>query len=366
MKKVAMILYGNIRYDGRVQKEINTLKINGKEIILFASEFDEDDKFENYNFQIEIVKNIFPKKGGLFTLLNMLFFNIFVYKKLKNLRVDYIHCNDLNTLMIAKNFSKIGKVVFDAHELFPESQESKLKKIFWNFIEKTNIKYVYKIIQPESNRRKYFANKYNLKSEQIALIENFPLKKELDISKGYFIKKYGYKTGKKIALYIGVIMKKRNILEILQVIKSNEELVFFCVGKCSDISYKKELESFVKENNMEERVFFKESIPQKEVLEATNSADITFIFYQNINLNNYYCASNKLYEALNCGVKILTNDYPGIILATKNIPNVYRVKNMTIEELKKGINYLLNEKEIKKTEFYWEDQEEEFIKIYSE
>lgn len=366
MSKIAVVLYGNIRYDGRVQKEINTLKSNGEEIVLFVSEFDKDDDLRNYNFRIKIIKDKFQKKGSIFTLLNMLFFNIAVYKKLKNTKVDYIHCNDLNTLMTAKYFSKIGRIIFDAHELYPESQGSKLKRIFWNFIEKINIKYVYRIIQPEFNRKRYFINKHNLAEEQVFLIENFPLNKNLSISKDYFMKKYGYKIDKKIALYIGVVMKKRNILEILQAVKTNEDLVFFCIGKCSEMNYKKELEEFVKENNIGKRVFFKENIPQVEVLEAINSSDITFIFYQNINLNNYYCASNKLYEALNCGVKILTNDYPGITSVTKNISNVYRAKNMTTEELEKGINYLLRKNEIKKTEFYWENQEEEFIKIYSE
>lgn len=366
MNKIAVILYGNIRYDGRVQKEINTLKSNGKEVILFISDFEKDDKIENYNFKINIIRDKFKKRGVIYTLLNLLFFNISVYKKLKNQNIQYIHCNDLNTLLLAKYFSKVGKIIFDAHELYPEAQNNKIKMFIWNLIEKLNIKYVYKIIEPEINRLEYFKNKYNLKNEKIILIENFPKNKILDEEKKYFFKKYKYETNKKIALYIGIIEKERNILEILKSIKINKDLVLFCIGKCPDINYKKELEFFVKENNMEERVFFKENIPQTEVLEATNSADITFIFYQNINLNNYYCASNKLYEALNCGVKILTNDYPGIISVTKDIPNVYRIKNMTIKELEKGINHLLNVKEIKKTEFYWEKQETRFIKIYSE
>ena len=51
MDKIAVILYGNIRYDGRVQKEIASLKKNRKEVILFCSDFDEDDFKENCNFK---------------------------------------------------------------------------------------------------------------------------------------------------------------------------------------------------------------------------------------------------------------------------------------------------------------------------
>lgn len=41
------------------------------------------------------------------------------------------------------------------------------------------------------------------------------------------------------------------------------------------------------------------------------------------------------------------------------------VENTTIEELEKGLKYLLNIDDFEKTNFYWENQEEKFIKIYS-
>lgn len=364
MKKIAILLYGNIRYDGRVQKEIRTLLKNNFDVTLFVSKFDKDDKKENYNFKIEILKELFRQNGTIFTFINMLNFKKRCIKKIKINKFDYIHCNDLNTLFFSKTLSKYGKIIFDAHELFPESQEKKINKFIWNFIEKKNIKYVHKIIQPEINRKKYFLKKYKLKENQIELIENFPLNFRAQLKKEYFLKKYSYKTKKKIALYIGAVMEKRGILEILESLKYNEKIIFFCIGKCSDKNYEEKLYSFIKENKMGKRVFFKPSIPQKEVLDATNSADISFIFYRNINLNNYYCASNKLYECLNCGIKILTNNYPGIMSVTKDIPNVYNIKKFNVEELKKGIEYLLNIKEVKKTEFYWENQEEKFINIY--
>jgi len=364
MKKIAIVLYGNIRYDGRVQKEIKTLIKNKYNVTLFISKFDKDDKKENYNFKIEVIEDLLNKKGTIENFINLLNFKKKIIKKIRDEKFDYIHCNDLNTLFFSKITSKYGKIVFDAHELFPESNEKKIKKFLWNLIEKKNIKYIYKVIQPEINRKKYFSKKYRLKEKKIELIENFPLNLSNELKKGYFFEKYNYKTEKKIALYIGAIMQKRGILEILESLKNNKEIIFFCIGKCLDKNYKEKLYSFIKDNKMEDRVFFKESIPQAEVLEATNSADISFIFYKNINLNNYYCASNKLYECLNCGVKILTNNYPGIISVTKEIPNVYNIKSINVKELKKGIEYLLNITEVKKTEFYWENQEEKFINIY--
>ena len=112
--------------------------------------------------KIVILKNKVEKRGALYTFLNLRKFQKEVLKELKNIKVQYIHCNDLNTLIMAKKLSKFGKIIYDAHELFPESQESKIKRAIWNFIEKINIKYAYKIIQPEHNRKKYFSKKHNI------------------------------------------------------------------------------------------------------------------------------------------------------------------------------------------------------------
>ena len=235
MDKIAVILYGNIRYDGRVQKEIASLKKNKKEVILFCSDFDENDSKKNYNFEIEVIKDKINKRGAFYTFLNLIKFQKEILKKLENMKVQYIHCNDLNTLIMAKKLSKFGKIIYDAHELFPESQGNKLKRVVWNFIEKINIKYAYKIIQPEKNRKKYFSQKHNINIKNITLIENFPLNIENNFKgeKNYFQKKFGYQDkNKKIALYIGMIMPKRNILEMIKGIKEFENLTFFCIGKC--------------------------------------------------------------------------------------------------------------------------------------
>lgn len=162
-----------------------------------------------------------------------------------------------------------------------------------------------------------------------------------------------------------MISENRGVLEIIKSIEATKNIDFFCIGKFINIEYKNEIFKYIREKKIENRIFIKEAIPQEEVMEATLSADISFIFYQNINLNNYYCASNKLYECLNSGLKIITNDYPGILEVTKGIPNVYNVKEVNTDEIKKGIEILLKEEKIIKTNYYWENQEEEFIKIYS-
>lgn len=363
MKKIAMILYGNIRYDSRVKKEIETLRKNKFDVTLITSEFDYDDNKENYNFKIIVIKEkkFFNRR---IPFINIFYFNLMSYLILLKGKYEFIHFNDINVVLFSKFLKKKSKLIFDLHELFPEAIESKFTKKIFNFIEKINIKYADEIIQVEINRLNYFQKKYNLERKKIHLMENFPLRLNFK-NKDYFRKKYNIKNNKKIAIYTGVISKKREIDKIICSIKNIEEIELFCFGNFSSLEYKKEILSLIENNNLKERIHLENMVQYQELLELTNSADIAFIFYNNSNLNNYYCASNKLYEALNYGVKILTNNYPGIKSVAENLPNVYMVEKTTIEELEKGLKYLLNVNDFKETKFYWENQEDKFIKIYS-
>ena len=56
MKNIVFLLIGNIRYDGRVLKEIATLRKAGHKVTLIVSNFDVDDNVANYNFDIVVMK----------------------------------------------------------------------------------------------------------------------------------------------------------------------------------------------------------------------------------------------------------------------------------------------------------------------
>ena len=56
MKNVLFLLIGNIRYDGRVLKEISTLCKAGYKVSLILSDFDVDDNVSNYDFNIILLR----------------------------------------------------------------------------------------------------------------------------------------------------------------------------------------------------------------------------------------------------------------------------------------------------------------------
>ena len=93
------------------------------------------------------------------------------------------------------------------------------------------------------------------------------------------------------------------------------------------------------------------------------SPKIAFII-KKTRINSYFCASNKLYEYLNLGVKVLTNNTAGVARVVKHGENGFCCDCITVDEVRKGLITLLNMKNFVPTDYYWSNQEEHFLSIY--
>ena len=101
---------------------------------------------------------------------------------------------------------------------------------------------------------------------------------------------------------------------------------------------------------IQKKVFMYPAIPNKEVLHAVNSSDIGVCFYNERHFNSYFCASNKLYEYLNLGVKVLTNNTAGVARVVKHGENGFCCDCITVDEVRKGLITLLNMKNFVQTD----------------
>ncbi len=215
MAKVVFILWGNIKYDGRVQKEIYTLQKNNYDVELIIQDFENDD-FANYDFKIRHF-DFRPTSNQIRNFFLPFKFCRKVEKLLNELKPEIVHCNDLNTLYAGYLYKKTGadfKLVYDSHELFPEQYNFK-KRFIWNVVEKRMVRFADEIIIPEKNRANYFSEKYGLNN--IHIIENYPIKKKLELVN--LLEEIEPKTKNKIKLlYIGAISMNRGIEEMVRAI----------------------------------------------------------------------------------------------------------------------------------------------------
>lgn len=364
MKKICILLWTELKYDGRVQKEIRFFQSVGFEVHVLLAKFNNDTE-KNYNFKLHFLKQK-NERNVILNIYNKFLNCIEAFHLMNNIKPNIIHCNDLPTLyggwLYKKKYNKT-LLVYDAHELYPEMQRSKFRQRLWSVIEKQLISFPDKIILPEANRAKYFQKKYNLKHTY--LIENFPERIELK-SRDYFEKFELFNKTKRI-LYLGAVMPDRGLEEIIKAIKCiKNKAKLVILGQINNEVYADELKNLIEELNLNNMVFFLDPVPNNQVIHIINSVDIGLIFYKDNNLNNYYCASNKLYEFIMLGKKVITNNYPGLIQRVdKNIGIC--IEKVNSELISKSIESLIDNQDSNCTwnfDHIWDNQIDELKKIY--
>ena len=365
MKTVAFILWGNIRYDGRVQKEIRTLQENGYRVELIIQNFNNDVR-TNYNFKIHSF-NFKPTSNSIINFWLTFKFSKEASKLLHVIRPDIVHCNDLNTLCAGYLYKKSGvnfKLIYDSHELFPEQYTDLKKRFVWNMMEKRMVRFADEVILPEKYRAKYFSKKYGLTN--IHTIENYPLMKKVGTSN--ILEAMAPKSKSKVKLlYIGSLSPNRGIEEIVRTMPLlPESYCLFIIGSVSP-NFEDDLKKIIEANNLIDQVFIFEPVDYKDVLSVINSSDIGLLFYNDNTVNDYYCASNKLFEFIVCRKYVVTNDYPAIREVLQKSINAQFIKDVNPTNIAEAI-LRINVNNIPSgniENFFWNNLEKKFLGIYA-
>jgi glycosyltransferase involved in cell wall biosynthesis len=367
MAHIVMLLLGDIRYDGRVRKEIGTLLAAGHQVDLIVSDFNKGiPASEDLGVRIHhIPMTLWPNAAMNF--LEQLSFNRKAASIIKNLGPTHVHCHDLSSLLAGvwskRNVNR--KLIFDAHELMPESMGG-IKEDIWGYIERKCIKSCDAIIMPEKNRIAYFQKKYP-NASKIWLLENFPRKSEIPIEKSdFFREKYPIRENQKIILYTGLLAAKRHIEELIHAMTiCPEEFTLVALGY-NFKGYDKILQTLVNKLGLTDRVFLHTAVPHGELLNYMSSCDIGTALYRNTNLNNFYCASNKLYEYIALNKPVITNDYPGLLEHVKSVRQGICLSEITPESLAGAFTLAVDTTFIKPglKKYFWEDQQSILTQLY--
>jgi glycosyltransferase involved in cell wall biosynthesis len=367
MSHIVMLLLGDIRYDGRVRKEIQTLAVAGHQIELVTSDFKGDTSGgEDLGIPVHHVPITLWSSPAM-NFLSQIRFNKEAASIIFRLGPSHIHCHDLSTLLAgvwAKKKSG-AKLIFDAHELMPESMGG-VREAVWGRIEKRYITSCDHIIMPEKNRIAYFKRKYPEVGE-LLLLENFPRRADIP-EQQYDLFREIYPIGKdqKIILHTGLIAAKRHVEELIDSMAlCGEEFVLVLLGRTFK-GYQQSLNDRIKKGGLRHRVFLHDAVPNTEIFNYMASGDIGTAFYSNINLNNYFCASNKLYEYIALQKPILTNNYPGLLERVESFGQGVCVEAITPANLAMSYVQACNPNLIipGNKKFFWEEEQNVLTHLY--
>lgn len=305
-KRVLISFLGNINYDTRSVNLCSSLRNEGLTIDTLS--FDWIDRKQGG--EIPVIK-LDKSKSSLF-----FYFKFFysVCSKLIFNKYDLYIASDIYNLPLLALFAEFrGKpLYYDSRELFRYLAGLKNKvNVQWLLakIEESLIGKCDKIIVTGMMDAQVLTEDYGVNLEKFILLRNLP-KRVKTVEKIDLRKLYGFPENSLILLYQGVILKGRGLHKLISLLPAIDDLCLVILG---DGDLRPELENYVSELQMMDRVKFTGTISQNELLSYTASADIGCVLIENISRSYYYALPNKLFEYIAVGIPVLASNLPQMV-----------------------------------------------------
>jgi len=255
------------------------------------------------NFAIRAGRHIAAKWTGLTS------FEIFVLNKILAFDFDILHCHDFPLLNVANEAvrRRPAKLVYDAHELYhaqtqlPAEVQAKYKKTERRLIRRPDL-----VITVNPFIAEIMSRDYGIAPPQVILnATDVPVPSGADRLRAMT----GIPEQDEIILYQGWISPERGIDRLVRCASGfppNIHLVIIGYGAFED-----ELRRISKEQGTDDgRVMFMGQVANAALGAMTPFASLGVIPYHGVDLNNYYCSPNKLFEFIAAGVPFVSNDLP--------------------------------------------------------
>jgi glycosyltransferase involved in cell wall biosynthesis len=306
LKSIAVIVFNTYRNDNRVYRTARTLQEEGYEVVVGAlyeeglarEEIDRGLKVERYEMKSRRLPT--GRLFGFIKFAEMYLRFIFKYRKF-----DAIHANDFNPFflgIIAKWITPGLKVVYDSHEY----QSERFDKPEWrrNLIRKTEKKFARKadkVITVGRCIAQEYERLFDLKDVEV--IYNVPDVIEVDRST-LLRDVFDLGPEKRVFLYQGGLVRSRGIETLMKAFSTLDDAhaVLVIMGSGALLPL---VEEYAEKCD---KIFFLPAVPYEELLNYTASADVGVVSTQNLCLNNYLCMPNKLFEYIQAGLPILSNN----------------------------------------------------------
>lgn len=307
-KHVTFAYVGSLQSRGRLLKQIATLQKSGVTCdVVLGNTNDQLPNPNDFNFPIQTIA-VDQNSGRLSSFLNQMRYARNASRLIAAGAADTVVCVSLESLMagvLAKRIRPGLRLVFDNNELQIESFESRIKRAVWRPIHNHAIRHCDVILHAEPNRLEYFMKTYPGRDKPQVVVENFP----------FFIGNEARNSipGDNVrVIYLGGFGTGRYTFEIIEAFANQPDNIKLDIVGFGTKDYLAQVEARITElGNPGIRVL--PPVPYLQIGTFLKDYHIGLAFYKNTDLNNYYCAPNKVYDYLMNGMPVISNAYPGLI-----------------------------------------------------
>jgi len=356
MKRIIISVTNDLFSDQRVLKVAHSCHNNGYDVLVIGRK-NKNSQPLNVPFKYKLLRLCFNHSALFYAE-----FNIKLLVALLFCKADILLANDTDSLPANYIASKTRrkKLVFDAHEIFPELPELAHRpniKWIWKKIEDwifPHLKYCYTVCQSISD---YYNQKYHI---SMKVVRNVPYNEK------YTGEKLLHYSGKKIIIYQGALNFGRGLEWVIDAMPLVENAVLVIIGDGNVFS---ELKDRVNNLNLNEKVFFLGRISGSELYKYTPSANLGLCLLKNRGLNYYYSLPNRIFDYLHADVPVLATDFPEIANIVKKYNTGILINHYNPEYLAEILNNFFKEEfdtthftEVAQ-KFCWENEEKVLLEI---
>jgi glycosyltransferase involved in cell wall biosynthesis len=299
-KRIIITVSSDLSTDQRVLKVANSCYSNGYDVLL-VGRYLKNSQALKLPFRFKRFRLLFNHSALFYIELNIRIFFLLLFST-----SDIFLSNDTDTLLANYIASKVRrkKLVFDAHELFPEVPElvsrPKVKR-FWQFLEDWIFPKLTNTYTVCNSIADYYNKKYNLK---MGVVRNVPYFKTTrgEAKKLYF-------QNKKIILYQGALNTGRGLEWVLNAMPMIENGMLVIIG---DGDIRHELELLTKNLKIEDKVVFLGKISANNLQDYTSSATLGLCLLEEKGLSYYYALPNRIFDYIQANVPVLATRFPEI------------------------------------------------------
>ena len=359
--KILVSVTNDLVTDQRVHKVCTSLTQNGYEVKLVGRRLRNSEPVKRSYETVRM--NLIFRRSFLFYLE----YNISLFFYLLFDKSDIYLSNDTDTLLANYLASVIRKkpLIFDAHEIFPETPEvtdRAFVKNIWTKIEDfifPRLKNSYTVCESIAS---YYNEKYKINMQ---VVRNIPLKKITTVSPLPHTSPIDTK-GKKVILYQGAVNAGRGIEWMIDAMPLLEDFIFYVIGDGDKLD---ELKEKVNKMQLTERVIFTGKIPFEKLPEYTAKADIGVNLLENWGLSYYFSLPNRIFDYIREGIPVLASDLPEI----RKIVTKYKIgtliHNFAPQHIVSAINQMVkvgknrNNFAVANADLCWENEEQVLLKV---
>lgn len=367
MKHIVLTVTNDLVTDQRVDRSCRALVEAGYRVTLVGRLLPNSGSLGERKYAMHRMRLIF-KRSALFYAE----YNLRLFLRLMFAKADAFYANDTDTLLACAMAARLRnkKLLFDAHELFPEVPElvgrTKVQNV-WKWVEKTCLPRVDAAFTVCGSVAEEYWRRYGVK---MTVVRNLPeigsgTELERSCSEGRVgedlasnLMEKWHAEGLKILLYQGAVNVGRGVREVIDAMEWLPNCRLLVAG---DGDVRAELQEYASTLAWHESVVFLGRVEPQVLHLLTRKADMGLCLLEDLGMNYRFSLPNRIADFAAAGVPILATDFVEI----RRVIETYGTGNLTkpCPHEKQGDSYRFYVKELSETIsdslLYWSELSDE-------